>query len=71
MLATISQGVHVARRRCGCCEVVAFLAVLFGSALSGERTLEAFSTTVRLFAPTFMAVFGRVSVPTASTLSRF
>jgi hypothetical protein len=45
--------------------------VLFGYAISGERTLEAFYEAVHPFASTFMALFGRASLPAASTLSRF
>lgn len=40
-------------------------------AISGERTLEAFYETVQPFAVPFMALFGRVRLPAASTLSRF
>src|SRR6266700_7558140 len=42
VLAAISSQVRLARRRFGHDEVIDFLAVLFGYALSGERTLEAF-----------------------------
>lgn len=42
-----------------------------GYAISGERTLEAFYEAVHPFASTFMALFGRASLPAASTLSRF
>ncbi len=48
-----------------------FVAVLFGYAISGERTLEAFYEAVHPFAVLFMALFGRASLPAASTLSRF
>ena len=41
-LAAISERVQFARRRTGQYEVIDFLAVLFGYAISGERTLEAF-----------------------------
>jgi hypothetical protein len=40
-------------------------------AISGERTLEAFYESVQPFASVFMALFGRASLPAASTLSRF
>ena len=40
-------------------------------AISGERTLEAFYEAVHPFASVFMALFGRASLPVASTLSRF
>ena len=48
-----------------------FVAVLFGYAISGERTLEAFYEVVQPFASTFMALFGRSRLRAASTLSRF
>jgi len=41
-LSAISSQVRLARRRFGHYEVIDFLAVLFGYAISGERTLEAF-----------------------------
>src|SRR5436853_5335485 len=52
-------------------EVIDFLAVLFGYAISGERTLEAFYTTLHPFAGPFMALFERDRLPARSTLSRF
>src|SRR5437667_5859689 len=70
-LDAITQRVRFARRRFGRYEVLDFLAVLFGYAMSGERTLEAFYEAVHPFASAFMALFGRASLPTASTLSRF
>src|SRR6266568_2385066 len=42
VLAKISERVRFTRRRFGHDEVIDFLAVLFGYAISGERTLEAF-----------------------------
>jgi hypothetical protein len=42
ILSKISEGVRFARRRFGRYEVIDFLAVLFGYAMSGEHTLEAF-----------------------------
>ncbi len=42
ILAKISEEVRFARRRFGYYEVIDFLAILFGYAISGERTLEAF-----------------------------
>lgn len=63
--------VRVARRRCGRDDVLDVLAVLFGDAISGERTVEAFSESVQPCAVPFLAMFGRVGLPAASTLSRF
>ena len=42
VLTKISERVRFARRRFGRYEVIDFLAVLFGYAISGEPTLEAF-----------------------------
>jgi hypothetical protein len=59
------------RRRFGRYEVIDFLVVLFGYAISGERTLEAFYQRLQPFADPFMALFGRDRQPVRSTLSRF
>jgi hypothetical protein len=71
VLTAIEEQVHFARRRFGRYEVIDFLAVLFGYALSGERTLEAFYEQLQPWASTFMALFGRDRLPARSTLSRF
>jgi hypothetical protein len=71
VLAKISQRVRFARRRFGHYEVIDFLAVLFGYAVSGERTLEAFYKHIHPFAIAFMTLFGRERLPAHSTLSRF
>jgi hypothetical protein len=71
VLSKISEGVRFARRRFGHYEVIDFLAVLFGYAISGERTLEAFYQSLQPFAVPFMALFGRDRLPARSTLSRF
>ena len=55
LLTTISEGVRFARRRFGHYEMIDFLAVLFGYAISGERTLEAFYQSLQPFAGPFMA----------------
>src|SRR6266568_6993473 len=68
VLATLSEQVRFARRRFGRYEVLDFLAVLFGYAISGERTLQDFYEAVQPFASVFMALFGRASLPAASTL---
>src|SRR6266581_2463706 len=46
-------------------------AVLFGYAISGEQTLEAFYERLQPFAVPFMALFERDRLPSRSTLSRF
>jgi hypothetical protein len=71
VLSKISEQVRFARRRFGHYEVIDFLAVLFGYALSGERTLEAFSERLQPFAVPFMALFERDQLPSRSALSRF
>src|SRR5713226_7867795 len=71
VLSAICEHVRFARRRFGHYEVIDFLAVLFGYAISGERTLEAFYEGLQPFAPTFMALFDRDQLPARSTLSRF
>ncbi|MGH2478293.1 MAG: hypothetical protein ACRDHW_01355 [Ktedonobacteraceae bacterium] len=71
VLAKISEEVHFARRRFGRYELMDFLAVLFGYAISGERTLEAFYEQLQPFAVPFMALFERDQLPSRSALSRF
>src|SRR5256714_10574534 len=71
VLAKISDRVRFARRRFGRYKVIDFLAVLFGYAISGERTLEAFYQRLQPFAVPFMALFERDQLPARSTLSRF
>src|SRR6059036_368800 len=71
VLAAIEEQVRFARRRFGRYEVIDFLAVLFGYAASGERTLEAFYEQINPWASAFMALFGRDRRPSRATLSRF
>jgi hypothetical protein len=71
ILRKISERVHFARRRFGRYEVIDFVAVLFGYAISGERTLEAFYERLQPWVVAFMAVFERDRLPSRSTLSRF
>src|SRR6266851_1561599 len=71
VLAAIEEQVRFARRRFGRYEVIDFVAVLFGYAVSGEGTLEAFYERLHPFAAAFMALFGRDRLPARSTLSRF
>ena len=51
--------------------MIDFLAVMFGYAISGERTLEAFYERLLPFAQPFMALFDREKLPSRSALSRF
>jgi hypothetical protein len=71
VLSAISSQVRFARRRFGHYEVIDFLAVLFGYAISGERTLEAFYEGLLPLAQPFMALFDRERLPSRSALSRF
>jgi hypothetical protein len=70
VLEGICEQVRFARRRFGHYEVIDFLAVLVGYAISGERTLEIFYERLQPFATAFMALFGRDTLPARSTLSR-
>src|SRR6266567_8239324 len=71
VLAKITEQVRFARKRFGRYDVIDFLAVLFGYAISGERTLEAFYKRLQPFAVPFMALFDRDRLPSRSVLSRF
>src|SRR6266581_2963918 len=71
VLTKLSECVRFSRRRFGHYEVIDFLAVLFGYAISGERTLEAFYQRLQPFAVPFMALFERDQLPSRAALSRF
>lgn len=71
VLTAINERVRFTRRRFGHYEVIDFLAVLFGYAISGERTLEAFYERLAPFTESFMALFNREQLPSRSALSRF
>ena len=71
VLDALAERVRFARRRFGHYEVIDFVAVLFGYAISNERTLEAFYERLQPFAAAYMALFGRDRLPARSTLSRF
>lgn len=71
VLAKISEQVRFARKRFGRYDVIDFVVVLFGYAISGERTLEEFYQRLQPFAIPFMALFERDRLPSRSTLSRF
>ena len=63
VLTNIAERVRFARRRGVCYDVIDFLAILFGYAISGERTLEAFYERLQPFAVPFMAGAGARPVP--------
>ena len=71
VLTAISSQVRLARRRFGHYEVIDFLAVLFGYAISDERTLEGFYERLLPLAHPFMALFDRERLPSRSARSRF
>ncbi|GHO89471.1 hypothetical protein [Dictyobacter formicarum] len=71
MLSKINEQVRFTRKRFGRYEVIDFLAVLFGYAICGERTLEEFYESLQPFAIPFMALFERDRLPSRSALSRF
>jgi hypothetical protein len=71
VLSKITERGHFARKRFGRYEVSDFLAVLFGYAISGERTLEEFYESLQPFAIPFMALFACDRLPSRSALSRF
>ena len=68
ILSKISDEVRFARKRFGTFEVIDFVVVLMGYALSGEPTLKAYYERLQPFATAFMALFGRERV--ASPLER-
>jgi hypothetical protein len=71
LLEALNTQVRFVRKRFGQYEVIDFLAPLFGYAISGERTLQAFFDRLQPFAEPFMALFERGTTPHRSTLSRF
>jgi hypothetical protein len=71
LLTTIEQQVRLVRPRFGTYEVLDFVVVLLGYAISGEPTLLAFYDRLTPFAVPFMALFNRQRVPHRTTLSRF
>ena len=71
ILSKITERVRFARKRFGRYEVIDFLAVLFGYAISGEGTLEEFYESLQPFAIPFIALFDRDRLPSRSALSRF
>jgi len=71
VLNQIEQQVRFARARFGTYELVDFVAVLIGYAVSAEPSLQTFYERLTPFAEAFMALFGRKSLPHRSTLSRY
>src|SRR5260370_29300642 len=71
VLKAIQEQVRFARARFGRYDLIDFVVVLIGYALSGEPTLKAFYERLMPFAEPFMALLGRHLLPHRSTLSRF
>jgi hypothetical protein len=71
ILKAIQEQVRFARARFGHYDLIDFVAVLIGYAVSGEPTLLTFYEQLLPFAEPFMALFGRNLLPHRSTLSRF
>ena len=67
----IEERVQFARARMGDYEVIDFVVMLMGYAVSGEPTIKAFYDRLLPFAEPFMALFGRAKLPHRGTLSRF
>src|SRR5260370_17338069 len=70
VLTKISERVRFARRRFGHYEVIDFLAVLFGYAISGEPTLEAFYDSLQPPPAPFMPLFDPAQLPPPPPPSR-
>jgi hypothetical protein len=71
LLDALAHQVRLVRGRFGNYEPIDFLALLFGYAISGERTLSAVFERVAPFGLAFMALFGGADLPHRATLSRF
>ena len=70
-LKKIQEQVRFARARFGQYDLLDFVVVLIGYAISGEPTLQTFYERLLPFAEPFMALFERKQLPHRSTLSRF
>ena len=63
--------IPLVRGRFGRYELLDYVALLLGYAISGERTLADFFERLAPFEEAFMALFGRSALPHRSSLSRF
>lgn len=70
ILKAIQDQVRFTRARFGHYDLLDFVVVLLGYALSGEATLKVFYERLAPFAELFMTLFGRDRLPHRSTLSR-
>ena len=71
LVKLIETKVRFARARFDHYELIDFVDVLIGYALSGEPSLQAFYERLAHFSEVFMALFERSRLPHRSTLSRF
>lgn len=71
LLASLAERVRFSRARMGRFDLIDFVAVLLGYALSGERSLHDFYQRLADYGELFMALFERDQLPHRSTLSRF
>ena len=71
LLEAFAQQVRLVRGRFGSYDLLDFLVLLIGYAVSGERTLADFFERLAPFDAAFMALFGRAELPHRATLSRF
>src|SRR5713101_1125940 len=71
VLAAIAERVRFARRRVGHYDLIDFVAVLLGYAISGEPTLKAFYERLPPFATPSLACFDPARLPPPPPLSRF
>src|SRR5256885_16522220 len=70
LLSEISERVRFTRKRFGTFEVIDFVVMLMGYAISGEPTLKAYYERLHPFSTAFMALFGRNQLPHRATLSQ-
>lgn len=63
LLDALTHQVHLVRGRFGHYEVPDFLALLFGYAISGKRTLQAYFDRLKPLAGPFTALFERNHLP--------
>ena len=71
LLTSLAEQVRFSRARMGRYDLIDFVAVLLGYALSGERSLYDFYERLADYGELFMALFERVQLPHRTTLSRF
>src|SRR6266487_1162444 len=71
ILKKIQEQVRFARARFGKSDLIDFVVVLIGYAVSGEPTMLACYELLAPFAEPFMALFNRHRLPHRSTVSRF